>query len=150
MIRPNLATNESSTLSGLQAAGSRIRSLRILFADDVRELRDIARLFLGREGHTVECVSDGSLALARVLEDRDFDLVITDHHMPNLNGLELVTKLREIVFPGRIMVFSSELGDEVARHYRKLKVDRILYKPVFPSTLRMVLSELFPLPAQAA
>ncbi|MBL9212201.1 MAG: response regulator [Opitutaceae bacterium] len=145
-----MANNDSSTLSVLRDAGTRTRPLRILFADDVRELRDVARIFLTREGHAIECVADGELALARVLEDRDFDLVITDHHMPNLNGLELVTRLREIVFPGRIMVFSSELGDLVTRQYQALKVDRILYKPVFPSMLRAVLAELFPLPAKAA
>lgn len=145
-----MATNLPSPLSTARDAGTRIRPLRILYADDVRELRDVARIFLGRDGHTVECVADGELAFARLLEDRHFDLVITDHHMPNLNGLELVTKLREIVFPGRIMVFSSELGDVVARQYLALRVDRILYKPVFPTTLRSTLSELFPQPAKAA
>lgn len=145
-----MATHLSSTLSPAREAGTRTRPLRILYADDVRELRDFARIFLGREGHAVECVADGALAFARVLEDRRFDLVITDHHMPNLNGLELVTKLREIMFPGRIMVLSSELGDVVARKYLALRVDRILYKPVFPSTLRETLAEIFALPAKAA
>ena len=145
-----MATNLSSTLSTARDAGTRIRPLRILYADDVRELRDVARICLGREGHTVECVEDGDLAFARLLEDRHFDLVITDHHMPNLNGLELVTKLREVVFPGRIMVFSSELGEMVARQYLALRVDRILYKPVFPSTLRATLFDLFAPSAKAA
>ena len=44
----------------------------------------------------------------------------------------------------------SELGDLIARQYAALKVDRILYKPVFPSTLRRILAELFPLSARAA
>lgn len=127
-----------------------IRSLRILLADDVRELRDVAQISLSREGHLIECVADGALALARVHEDRNFDLVITDHHMPNLDGLELVTHLREVSFPGRIMVFSSELGERVTRQYEALKVDRILYKPVFPSTLRRTLGELFPSPTPVA
>lgn len=127
-----------------------IRSLRILLADDVRELRDVAQISLSREGHLIECVADGALALTRVHEDRNFDLVITDHHMPNMNGLELVTRLREVSFPGRIMVFSSELGEMVTRQYEAQKVDRILYKPVFPSTLRRILDELFPAPNQVA
>lgn len=145
-----MANNESSTFPAAVGAGTRIRPLRILFADDVQELRDVARIALGREGHRVECVADGELALARLRHDPAFDLAITDHHMPNLNGLDLVIQLREIAFPGRIMVFSSELGDLVARQYRALKVDRILCKPVFPSTLRASLAELFPPAAQAA
>jgi CheY-like chemotaxis protein len=120
------------------------RKLRILYADDLHELRDVARISFSREGHNIECFADGALALAKIEEDSAFDLVITDHHMPNMNGLEFVTQLRQRSFPGKIMVFSSELSDSVAREYRQRTVDRILYKPVFPSALRRVLGELFP------
>lgn len=126
------------------------RCLRILYADDLRELRDVARISFGREGHGVECVADGALALARILAEPDFDLVITDHHMPNMNGLELVARLREQNFAGKIMVFSSELSEAVAREYRQHAVDRILYKPVFPSALRQSLKELFPAEGRAS
>ena len=120
------------------------RFLRILYADDVRELRDVARISFSREGHGIECVADGALALQRVAADPGFDLVITDHHMPNMNGLQLVAALREIAFPGKIMVFSSDLSSHVRAGYEQLKVDSILYKPVYPSVLRQIIGELFP------
>lgn len=145
----------SSSLSPLPAAVSVVsnvakRCLRILYADDLRELRELARLSFGRDGHGIECVADGALALARIVADPNFDLVITDHHMPIMNGLELVTRLREQNFAGKIMVFSSELSEAVAREYRQFAVDRILYKPVMPSALRQTLSELFPAPGATA
>jgi two-component system, chemotaxis family, chemotaxis protein CheY len=124
--------------------GAQKRHLRVLYADDMRELRDIVRISLGREGHGVECVGDGNSALQRLADDPTFDLVISDHHMPKMNGLELVSRLRALPFPGKIMIFSSELSPAVAAAYRRQGVDRILYKPVFPSTLRQVLTELFP------
>lgn len=127
-----------------------VRPLRILYVDDMPEMRALARIALGREGHAVECAADGELALAHFHADRDFDLVITDHHMPNLNGLEFVRRLRELDFPGRIMVFSSELSELVARQYQALRVDRFLYKPVLPSVLRETLAELFPSSTHAA
>ena len=127
-----------------------VRPLRILYADDVPEMRDLARIALGREGHAVECAADGEIALAHFRVDRNFDLVITDHHMPNRNGLEFVTGLRELDFPGRIMVFSSELSELIAREYQALCVDRFLYKPVLPSALRRTLAELFPSSLNAA
>jgi two-component system, chemotaxis family, chemotaxis protein CheY len=120
------------------------RFLRVLYADDVRELRDVVRISFSRDGHGIECVDDGQLALNRVMVDSGFDLIITDHHMPNMNGLELVTHLRALDFPGKIMVFSSELSPGVAAEYQRLQVDRILYKPVYPSMLRQTLAELFP------
>jgi two-component system, chemotaxis family, chemotaxis protein CheY len=132
------------------AAPTAKRSLRILYADDLHELRDVARISFGRDGHQIECVSDGAIALERIQADPAFDLLITDHHMPNMNGLELVTHLREQNFAGKIMVFSSELSESIARQYRAQKVDRTLYKPVFPSVLRQSLNELFPPATPAA
>lgn len=137
--------NENASAPAATAVGK--PSLRILYADDMRELRDVARIAFSRDGHSIECVDDGQDALARLAENPAFDLIITDHHMPKLNGLELVRCLREQAFPGKIMVFSSELSETVAREYRQKRVDQILYKPVFPSTLRKSIAEMFPFPA---
>ena len=121
------------------------RALRILYAEDLRDLREVARMALSRDGHAIECVVDGSVALERLTAAPDsVDLLITDHHMPVMNGLELVTTLRAQGFPGKIIVFSSELSPAVAEQYRRQQVARILPKPIFPSELRQVLAELFP------
>jgi two-component system chemotaxis response regulator CheY len=118
--------------------------LRILYADDMRELREVARIALSREGHLIECVGDGQQALDRVTADPTaYDLVISDHHMPHVNGVELVTRLRLLPFHGKILIFCSELSPAVNETYHRLNVDRILYKPVFPSELRQVLADLF-------
>lgn len=118
--------------------------LRILYADDLAELREVARLLLSRDGHGVELVPDGRAAVERIAADPGFDLVITDHHMPVLNGLQLVQRLREMAFAGAIVVCSSELNHEVEQEYRRLNVDRFLYKPVPPAILRQTLAEIFP------
>jgi CheY-like chemotaxis protein len=119
------------------------RKWRILYAEDVRELRDVARMALSLDGHTIECAVDGKAALERVTgAPGDFDLIITDHHMPNMNGLEFVQHLREMKWPGKIIVFSSELKAEVEKAYLGHRVDRVLPKPIFPSELRKVLAEL--------
>lgn len=137
-----------ATKSGSVSAPPAKRFLRILYADDLRELRDVARISFSREGHGIECVDDGLIALNRVMADPGFDLVITDHHMPNMNGLEFVRGLQKLGFAGKILVFSSELDPAVATEYRKLNVDRILYKPVLPSELRKAIHELFGTPAK--
>lgn len=119
------------------------KSLRVLYADDMKELRQLLEVVLSRDGHTVESVSDGNLALDLVRADPSaFDVVITDHHMPTVSGLELVARLRAMSYPGRIIVFSSELSEEVDNGYRSHKVDFILPKPVFPSELRALFATL--------
>jgi two-component system, chemotaxis family, chemotaxis protein CheY len=118
-------------------------SLRILYADDVRELRHVAHLSLSRDGHRVECVTDGDEALAKLsVAPLDYDVLITDHHMPRMDGLVLVTRLRTLPFTGKIIVFSSSLSPEVDAAYRKLRVDHLLKKPVYPSVLRDLLVKI--------
>jgi two-component system, chemotaxis family, chemotaxis protein CheY len=109
----------------------------------MRELRDLTQISLTMDGHAIECAEDGAAALEKLSANpAAFDLLITDHHMPKMNGVQLVTRLRELSFPGKIMVFSSELSREVNAAYRRLCVDKILFKPVFPATLRQVLEEI--------
>lgn len=125
------------------------RPLRILYADDMKELRELITIVLGRDGHTVEAFPNGTLALEQLnsAAPDHYDLIITDHHMPEMNGLELVRHLRERTYPGKVMVFSSEISPLVQEKYRQLAVDRILPKPIFPAQLRTSLRDLFAAPA---
>jgi two-component system chemotaxis response regulator CheY len=117
--------------------------LRVLYVDDLRELRDIIRTSLARDGHTVEDFGDGASALARIKENpAAFDVFISDHHMPKMNGLEVVRELRAINYPGKIFIFSSEIDEEVNNLYRQMNVDRVLPKPIVLPELRQLLAEI--------
>ncbi len=127
------------------------RSLRVLYAEDLGALRELMRLVLVPEGHQLETCTDGSAACERLVRGpHDFDLLITDHHMPVMNGLELVRAVRLMPFTGRIIVFSSELNPAIHEEYMRLKVDQVLAKPVRPAALRSLLAQMFPLVPQSA
>jgi two-component system, chemotaxis family, chemotaxis protein CheY len=136
---PNLPSPEPAPPA--DAAG---RPLRILYADDMPELLSLMSAVLAHEGYDVETVDSGNEALQRLRDaHHGFDLLITDHHMPGINGLELVRQTRDLHYPGKIVVFSSELSEEVHDQYRRFAVDAILPKPIFPVTFRRVLEQLF-------
>lgn len=118
---------------------------RVLYAEDEPMLRDLFSLVLRQAGHRVETAADGrsALDLVRASFGR-FDVVLTDHQMPGLNGLGLVRELRRLAFPGRIAIFASRLADADHAAYRDLGVDVILPKPLFPSTLIEVIGALPP------
>jgi two-component system chemotaxis response regulator CheY len=119
------------------------KPLRVLYADDMRQLRELIVIVLGRDGHSVETVANGEEALQKISSSvMPYDVIITDHHMPGINGLELVTTIRTTPFGGKIIVFSSELSQAVDDAYRRLKVDHILPKPIFPAQLRAVFATL--------
>lgn len=133
----------SSPLSTANSQPKPRKSFRVLYADDMRELRQLLEIVLGRDGHKVESVHDGKLALEMIKKDPGaYDVIITDHHMPNISGLEIVAQLRAMKYPGRIIVFSSELSTEVDAAYRRHHVDHILPKPIFPSDLRAIFATL--------
>ena len=119
------------------------RALRIIHVDDMRELCEIVRTSLSRDGHSVESFSDGASALRRLEENPTaYDLFISDHHMPKMNGLEVVRRLRQISYPGKIFIFSSEIDEDVNKLYLDLKVDRVMPKPIMMPELRRLLAEL--------
>jgi CheY-like chemotaxis protein len=66
----------------------------ILIADDDPMLREFLQDLLTAEGCLVRCAVDGDDALAQALADQP-DLVLTDFRMPGMDGLSLLTHLRE-------------------------------------------------------
>jgi CheY-like chemotaxis protein len=128
-----------------EAANPARKQYRVLYADDMQQLRELIGIVLSRDGHTVESAADGRLGLEKIATNPNaFDVVITDHHMPNCNGLQLVEGIRALPVPyqGKIIVFSSELSESVDLAYRRLKVDHILPKPIFPAQLRQLFAKL--------
>lgn len=103
--------------------------LRILCADDNAILGNVMLCFFAKAGHWVEHVNDGLRAWDRLSQDlTNFDVVVTDHQMPGLTGLELVELLRQANYSGRIVVHSSSLKHEEIEAYRGLGVASIVQK----------------------
>ena len=61
----------------------------ILAVDDSPSMREMIRIALSAAGFTVTEVADGQQALDLARRDR-FDLVLSDVHMPNLDGIALI------------------------------------------------------------
>lgn len=104
--------------------------MNILLAEDERSVAFSICFALKPDGHSMEMVADGEQALAEVrLKPGGFDLLITDHSMPRMNGVELVTRLRETGFRGKVLVLSAHLSPENRAAYEALGVDGMLPKP---------------------
>lgn len=66
---------------------------RILVVDDEREIADLIKIYLTKEGYKVITANSGAQALA-ILEREPVQLLILDIMMPGLNGLELCRRVR--------------------------------------------------------
>ena len=69
-------------------------NIRFLVVDDFSTMRRIVRNLLKEIGHTnVEEAEDGQVALGK-LQAGEFDFVVSDLNMPNMNGFELLSQIR--------------------------------------------------------
>ncbi|HEY3357833.1 MAG TPA: response regulator, partial [Polyangia bacterium] len=66
---------------------------RVLLADDSRSIREAVSRILAAAGYAVRTAPDGWEAW-ELLQDHDFDLLVTDLEMPRLDGFDLITKVR--------------------------------------------------------
>lgn len=87
--------------------------ISVLFVDDdAMVLRSMVRC-LSRVGFTVTAADSAEAALGAVVGTR-FDVVITDHHMPTMTGLELIERLLgyDATLRGRIILTSGDICSE--------------------------------------
>jgi CheY-like chemotaxis protein/HPt (histidine-containing phosphotransfer) domain-containing protein len=103
--------------------------LRILVIDDDPVMRELLETLLGISGHLVETVDSGEAALARLAlhgEQAHFGLVLTDLHMPGIQGAELAARLQAARAPGTLLIGMS--GSFPTEAEKKL-LDYFLQKP---------------------
>lgn len=79
---------------------------RVLVVDDQEADRLLMKALLVRGGHRVHVVDGGEAALRRMLE-RDIDVVVTDLHMPDVHGFELISILSDFDPPPAIVAVSG-------------------------------------------
>ena len=88
---------------------ARGQSEHLLIVDDDREMRDLLRKVLEKEGYRVSVAGDGREALA-VLARGIFDLVVTDLLMPRDGGLQLLQALNHLR-PALPVIIVTAFGD---------------------------------------
>ena len=117
------------------------KKLRILAVDDEPIIGESIAYVLEAPHRTIVVAQDGKEALTMAAKNK-FDVVITDHRMPRSGGLELVRKLRQRNYRGKIVVLSAYLSPEHVGTYEELAVDEIVGKPYDSTELRKIIGSL--------
>ena len=102
--------------------------MRILFADDEPNLQELMRIELPRMGYEVTVCPDGLTAVA-ALEKEPFDCLLVDLDMPGLNGLEVISKARELRPEIEAVVMTGKPSQETAIEALRYQVFDYLTKP---------------------
>lgn len=78
----------------LLEAGEDMKDIRILIADDDKEIRNLLKIYLERELYMVDTAINGDEAL-QLFNQNNYNLVILDLMMPKVDGIEVCRKLRD-------------------------------------------------------
>ena len=109
-----------------QQAGSR----GVLLIDDSKLFQRVLQRIVETEGGTVIGVAEcGKQGAAMSISLRP-GLVILDHNMPDMNGVQCLRAMRESGAECRVIVCSGELTLENSQEYARLRADAIFVKPL--------------------
>ncbi len=114
------------------------RRIRVLVADDERNLRELMVRELGRKGHEVDDVGDGEAALAR-LQEASYDVVVLDMKMPKREGIEVLRELQALAEPPQVIVMTGFQEVSTAVEAMKLGAYDYLTKPTKIEELDIVI-----------
>src|SRR5262249_18112296 len=122
--------------------------LKILLAEDNPVNALLIRELLRRRGHQVREVTTGTAAVA-VVEKESFDLLLTDIHMPGMDGIEAARTIRAIEEEQArarmpIVALTADALETGKRACQEAGMDGFLTKPVDPAELEEMFAGLFP------
>lgn len=114
----------------------------VMVVDDDDDFRLILRDRLEQMG--MQCLEAENGEVARMqLQKNQVDLLITDNHMPKMDGLELINWLQQTQRDMPIIFVSGDLSGFVREKAEQAKVYAILEKPCSLSELTVIVEEVF-------
>lgn len=124
---------------------ARVRTMRVLIADDHAANRMVLQSLLQKAGHRVVAVDEGE-AVLDALEASDYDVVIADLHMPGISGLDLLRQLR-VMEAGAghrtpVIILSADVTPESIQRCEQAGARAFIAKPVVASRLLDTLADI--------
>ncbi len=115
----------------------------VLIVDDSESIREVVNFTLEKEGYDVLIGVDGVDAL-KFLDGRNIDMVITDLHMPNLDGIGLIYKIREIEAYKHIPILflTTESQSSKKMEAKQAGATGWIIKPFVPAKLLSAISRV--------
>ena len=111
---------------------------RILLVEDDPVSRELIAALLASRGHEVDAVDDGFGAL-RLAQEKSYDLVFVDYHLPEMDGYALARLMRSLNDTSsgalKMVAITADRFGLAARRGVDSIFDRVLTKPIEPETL---------------
>ena len=115
--------------------------IRILWADDEIDLLKPQVMFLESKGYEVVMVTNGHDAVDECATGNEFDVVFLDESMPGINGLETLTRIKQINPNLPIVMITKNEAETVMEEALGSQITDYLIKPVNPNQILLSLKK---------
>lgn len=116
---------------------------KVLIADDETTWLDILKQGLSRMGFDVTACYNGQEALDVYKQNPDdFDLLLTDHAMPFMTGLDLAKEIHKMKTGLPIILYSGHINIVSPNEAAKLGIDSYIIKPIEISNLAQIINDV--------
>jgi len=118
--------------------------IKILYVEDDMEISHQLEKLFKKVFKNIDVTDDGEKGLEKYTQDK-YDIVITDIEMPNMNGIDMIKKIREINYEQIVIVTSAYNDTKYLQELIELGVDMFILKPfdmnrIFTSIAKIVAS----------
>lgn len=114
-------------------AGEYLGVLKVLVVDDAKMNLKLLMRLVSKKGHRVEGAEDGEIAVkkasAAMLEGSDYDVILMDYQMPNMDGPTATRILRDKGCDAIIVGVTGNVMAEDVAHFKKCGANAVLHKP---------------------
>ncbi len=115
-----------------------MKHARVLLVDDDPDCRDALAILLGAEGHLIQTAENGLDGLGSFFAG-GFDVVVSDLHMPKMNGLEMLREILKGNPRAKVIMMSAEANHEELAALEAAGAFAVLGKPVdVPALLNVI------------
>jgi two-component system phosphoglycerate transport system response regulator PgtA len=116
--------------------------VKILLVDDNADFTESTRAVLEMLGYEVRCYLNGHDFLRELARAGDADLLITDYYLPDLNGIELLTRARATLPGLKAILLTGSRESGILKAARRMEGCRIEFKPIDWQALEHGIREL--------
>jgi len=117
----------------------------ILLVDDDPEALILLRRLLLSFAHRYEIVAvESGIAALALTAQHPVALVITDYHMPGMNGIQLTGAIKSASPETRVAIITAYDVHDVAHRAKAVAADYVMAKPYMPAQLKQMVEECIP------
>ena len=118
----------------------RVQGTKVLVVDDEKAVLSFVKHALAGTAN-VTAVSDSKKALS-LINEHQYDLVLTDYYMPGSDGLEVLKRVKEVSPATSVVLMTSTEEISVVRRAMKLGASDYIHKPFTPDEIQGIVNEL--------